>query len=88
LSLISKVRARVVSAYAAHQAIHARRKAVIELIFAGRDMAAHLVMQDGQDFNCVCGPITGPYENPEHHHNFCPVARFFAAVEAVRKREL
>jgi hypothetical protein len=57
---------------------------LIELIYSGRDMAAHLVMQDGRDFSCVCGMITGPVENPAHHHNFCPVARFYAAVEAVR----
>jgi hypothetical protein len=57
--------------------------AIIELIYAGNDMAAHLVMKDGRDFSCVCGMITGPVENPAHHHNFCPVARFYAAVEAV-----
>ena len=58
--------------------------AIIELIYAGNDMAAHLVMQDGGDFSCVCGMIVGPVENPANHHNFCPVARFYAAVEAVR----
>jgi hypothetical protein len=47
-------------------------------------MAELLVMADGRDFSCVCGMITGPVENPAHHHNFCPVARFYAAVEAVR----
>ena len=56
--------------------------AIIELIFAGNDMAAHLVMQDGRDYSCVCGMIVGPVENPSHHRNFCPVARFYAAVEA------
>jgi hypothetical protein len=58
--------------------------AIIELIYAGNDMAAHLVMTDGRDFSCVCGMIAAPIENPAHHHNFCPVARFYAAVEAVR----
>jgi hypothetical protein len=57
--------------------------AIIELIYAGNDMAAHLVMQDGRDFSCVCGMIVGPVENPSHHRNFCPVARFYAAVEAL-----
>jgi hypothetical protein len=57
-------------------------KAIIELVYAGNDMAAHLVMQDGRDYSCVCGMIAGPVENPAHHHNFCPVARFYAAVEA------
>jgi hypothetical protein len=56
--------------------------AIIELVYAGNDMAAHLVMQDGRDYSCVCGMIAGPVENPAHHHNFCPVARFYAAVEA------
>jgi hypothetical protein len=28
--------------------------------------------------------IVGPVENPSHHRNFCPVARFYAAVEAAR----
>jgi hypothetical protein len=58
--------------------------AIVELIYAGRDMAAHLVMQDGRDYSCVCGMIAGPVENPSHHRNFCPVARFYAAVESVR----
>jgi predicted dinucleotide-binding enzyme len=58
--------------------------AIIELIYAGNDMAAHLVMKDGRDFSCVCGMIVGPVENPSHHRNFCPVARFYAAVEAAR----
>jgi predicted dinucleotide-binding enzyme len=58
--------------------------AIIELIYAGNDMAAHLVMKDGRDFSCVCGMIVGPVENPSHHHNFCPVARFYAAIEAMR----
>ena len=57
--------------------------AIVELIFAGRDMAAHLVMKDGRDFSCVCGTIAGPIENPSHHHTSCPVARFYAAVEAL-----
>jgi hypothetical protein len=57
-------------------------KAIIELVYAGNDMAAHLVMQDGRDYSCVCGMIVGPVENPAIHHNFCPVARFYAAVEA------
>jgi hypothetical protein len=56
--------------------------AIIELVYAGNDMAAHLVMQDGRHYSCVCGMIAGPVENPAHHHNFCPVARFYAAVEA------
>jgi hypothetical protein len=47
-------------------------------------MAELLVMADGRDYSCVCGMIVGPVENPAHHHNFCPVARFYAAVEAVR----
>ena len=62
--------------------------AIIELIYAGNDMAAHLVMQHGRDFSCVCGMIVGPVENPSHHHNFCPVARFYAAAEAVRAAQL
>lgn len=62
---------------------NARTNAIIELIFSGNDMAAHLVIQDGRDFSCVCGMIVGPVENPSHHRNFCPIARFYAAVEAL-----
>ena len=62
--------------------------AIIELVYAGSDMAAHLVIQDGRDYSCVCGMIAAPIENPAHHHNFCPVARYYAAVEAVRKAAL
>lgn len=59
--------------------------AIIELIYAGNDMAAHLVMKDGRDFSCVCGMIVGPVENPSHHHTFCPVARFYRSVEMVKR---
>lgn len=62
--------------------------AIIELVYAGNDMAAHLVMADGRDYSCVCGMIVGPVENPSHHRNCCPVARFYAAVEAVRAAQL
>jgi hypothetical protein len=51
-------------------------------------MAELLVMADGRDYSCVCGMIVGPVENPSHHLNFCPVARFYAAVEAVRAAQL
>jgi hypothetical protein len=61
-----------------------RSNALIELIYSGHAMAELLVMADGRDYSCVCGMIVGPVENPSHHHNFCPVARFYAAVEAVR----
>jgi hypothetical protein len=61
-----------------------RSNALIELIYSGHAMAELLVMADGRDYSCVCGMIVGPVENPAHHHNFCPVARFYAAVEAVR----
>jgi len=56
---------------------------LIEVIYAAKDMAAHLVIADGRDFECICGPITAPYEDPTHHHDFCPVARFFSAVDAI-----
>ena len=55
------------------------------LIASGLDMAALLIMPDGRDFSCVCGKVDNP-QNPNHHHNYCPVARFYAAVEAVRKQ--
>jgi hypothetical protein len=61
--------------------------AIIELIYAGNDMAAHLVMQDGSDYSCVCGMIAGPIEDSFRHRSLCPVGRYYAAVEAVRKAE-
>jgi hypothetical protein len=76
MSLFSSFRKSPIKEHAA--------KAIIELVYAGNDMAAHLVMKDGRDYSCVCGMIVGPVENPAHHDNFCPVARFYAAVEAVR----
>ncbi len=57
---------------------------LIELVYAGKDMAAHLTMRDGPYYSCVCGQVDKP-ENPAHHHNFCPVGRFYAAVERVGK---
>ncbi len=65
-----------------------RSNALIELIYSGHAMAELLVMADGRDYSCVCGMIVGPVENPSHHRNFCPVARFYAAVEAVRAAQL
>ena len=62
--------------------------AIIELVYAGNDMAARLVMKYDRDFSCVCGMIAGPVENPAHHRNFCPVERFYAAVESVRAAQL
>ena len=62
--------------------------AIIELIYAGNDMAAHLVMQHGRDYSCVCGMIAAPVEDPSHHRNFCPVARFYAAVKDVRAAQI
>ena len=64
-------------------ALPSNNAAIIELIYAGNDMIAHLVMKDGRDYSCVCGMIVGPVENPSHHRNFCPIARFYAAVEAL-----
>jgi hypothetical protein len=64
-----------------------RSNALIELIYSGLAMAELLVMPDGLDHSCVCGVIFGPVENPAHHHSLCPVARYYAAVEAVRKAD-
>ena len=58
--------------------------AIIALIYAGNDMSSHLAMKDGSEFSCVCGVIVGPVENPSHHRDYCPVARFYLAVERVR----
>lgn len=65
-----------------------RSNALIELLYSGNAMAELLVMADGRDFSCVCGMIAAPVEDPSHHRNFCPVARFYAAVEAVRAAQL
>jgi hypothetical protein len=65
-----------------------RANALIELIYSGHAMAELLVMADGRDYSCVCGMIVGPVENPSHHRNLCPVARFYTAVEAVRAAHL
>ena len=55
-----------------------------ELIAAGNDMAAHLAIRDGHDYSCVCGMIIAPIEDPSHHHNFCPVARFYSAAQCAK----
>lgn len=56
--------------------------AVIEAIAAGNSLARYLLMPEDGALNCVCGR-TSP--NGTDHNKFCPVARWYAAVEAMRK---
>lgn len=62
--------------------------ATIELIFAGRAVIDLIVTRDKMAVECICGPVATNFEDPAVHHNFCPVARFFAAVETMRKAVL
>lgn len=59
--------------------------AVTELIYAGHSLAKGLGNSSGQ---CICGSITTDPEIPSNHHKFCPVARYYSAVEGVRKAAL
>lgn len=61
---------------------------IVELIYASRALVQYLTWITGKTHECVCGTLAGSPENPNYHHNFCPVARYFVAVEAVRKAAL
>jgi hypothetical protein len=66
-----------------------QREATIEVIFAGSACARYLVLSlKGSQKECVCGVLTSEIENPANHHNLCPVARWFAAVEGMKSEVL
>ena len=70
----------------ARNAVQAARSTIIELIFAAAALADYATLQTDQGIECVCGVILSPASIvTPNHHTFCPVARFHAAVEAVRK---
>ncbi len=62
----------------------AARKTIIELILAGRDMAERLTLPaDNEEMNlCICGGTVA------EHAKFCPVERYYRAVDAVRTAAL
>lgn len=62
---------------------------IIELIYAGHALAKYLGVNSGGSLSeCLCGTITPEPENPSNHREFCPVARYYTAVDAVRKAAL
>ncbi len=64
------------------------RDAIIELIYAGHALAKRIGASPDRLTDCVCGVITSEPENPVNHATGCPVSRFYAAVDAVRKAAL
>ena len=58
------------------------RRAIIELIMAGRDMAERLTLPSDNPTECMCGG------NLAQHKQFCPVDRFYCAVDVVRRTAL
>lgn len=63
----------------------ALKDAITELIFAGRDLAEHLAIPVGGYKNCICGAFTQNFGDPTTHHCYCPVKRYYAAVEAMKQ---
>ncbi len=62
---------------------------IIELIYAGHALARYLGINSGGSLTeCLCGTITPDPEIPANHHKFCPVAHYYATVDAVRKAAL
>lgn len=62
---------------------------VIELIYAGRPLTNHVRIPYGAFTGCsFCGAIAAQFENPANHTANCPLSRYFAAVEAVKKAVL
>jgi hypothetical protein len=67
----------------------APESSIIELIYAGNALAKYLGISPGGCLTeCVCGWISSEFENPANHRGFCPVGRYYAAVEAVRRAAL
>lgn len=62
-----------------------RSDAVIELIYAGHDLVRHLQFPTDNGPECICGAKMNNYPDPPDHARFCPVARFFVAIERARK---
>jgi hypothetical protein len=62
---------------------------IVEMIFAGHALTRFLTFGSATGTQeCVCGTLAGTADNPDNHHNFCPVARYIRAVEGVRKAAL
>lgn len=61
---------------------------IIELAFAGNALAKYFGVTSHGLTDCICGVISPEPTNPENHTAFCPVARVYAAIEAVRKAAL
>lgn len=64
------------------------QSAIVEMIFAGHALTKYLTWSAADTQVCVCGTLAGTSDNPDNHHNFCPVARYIRSVEAVRKAAL
>ena len=67
-----------------------RNDVIVDLIYAGHEMGRHLWFPnlDGTT-QCLCGVTVQALEKRRiNHHRCCPVARFIAAVEVVRKEVL
>lgn len=65
------------------------RDSIIEMVFAGNALREYLVTRRDRTLTeCVCGVTASDTYDPDSHHAHCPVARFDAAVERVRKEAL
>ena len=60
-------------------------QAIIELIYAGNDLARHLQCPTDNRLECFCGARVHTYPNPPEHARFCPVKRYNDAVELAKK---
>ena len=57
---------------------------LIELIYSARALADRLTTIHGEFTHCVCGLFRGsPADHENHKNRYCPVARYYRAVEAV-----
>lgn len=63
-------------------------EAIIELAYSGSALANYLTFQNGSQYECVCGAVTFVPKESSAHTPHCPVARYYAAVERVRKAVL
>lgn len=60
-------------------------EAIVEIVYAGAALANYLTFQIGSHFECICGVATVTPKRSDTHKASCPVARFYAAIDAAMK---
>jgi len=65
-----------------------KQSLLIELLYAGNAIALYLQTTYGALSECICSKFTTNFQDPLNHESSCPVAHYYAAVDAVKKAVL